>query len=284
MSGPNVDPLSYSSSTLLLNCEMKYYLKKVAKVEPDSDAPIDTLAMDVGSVLHRCLELCRHDLPGFKVKTLLDVCEEYGIPDDGHQRPMLWGMLRKYKDLHEKVGLRARAVEMELVDPDFVGYVDVILENPESGEWWITDLKTAASVSKFLRSRLHKDRQLNIYAEKIARMADYDLKGFRGCRYRVVTKTKIKAREGESFSKTSDRMYKSVRAYDFAIPLEALDPKTEGKHFDSLRKRQVSLWKGTRKPVRNLTYCEAYYRPCEYWSQCHGSEFSAEPKVVEVSV
>lgn len=276
----NIDPLSYSSSNLLLNCEMKYFHKKVAKTAPDSDSEQSTLAMDIGKVLHKCCEVTNHDLSGFKLGSMFEFMAEEEVPKQ--HGPLLWAMVRKYKDLHEKVGLTCKTPELKLQDPSFLGFIDAIMVEPEG--WWIVDLKTAGTLNRFLTSRLHRDRQLNLYAYK-ARMLriGFDAK-FLGCRYRVVTKSKIKQKIGETFESVNERMYKSISAYDFEIPRVLLDPKAEGRDFKKLRARQESLWKKTRLPTKNLTYCDSYFRPCEYWSQCHGSNYSDESEILETSV
>ena len=274
MTSETVEPLSYSSSNELLSCQQKYVYRKVQKVDRDVDAPMDTLAMDIGSTLHKCLEDCNHDLTGFEVETLFKVMKAYQVPSE--QGPMLWAMLRKYKELHLSSDVTCVSVEEEKKDEDYIGYVDAIMKDRDGG-LWITDLKTAAKISPFLTSRLPRDRQLNIYLHKLGK------EKFKGCKYRVVTKSTLKRRKDESFDYYSDRVYERIKAVEYTIPIELMTPDEEGERFKDLRNIQVDLWKG-KKPIRNFQNCDSYFRPCEYWSKCHGQIYSDEPKITEISI
>lgn len=278
MSVRTIEPLSYSSSNEILGCEQKYVFRKVQKVSKDEDAPLDTLAMDIGSTIHKCLEDCKHDLNGFDCETLLKEMKNYNVPEE--HGPMLWAMLRKYKVLHERSGLKCPNTEIKLEDEHYLGFIDLVLTDDDGG-WWITDLKTAASISKFLPSRLPMDRQLNIYAHKYVEKHD---EKFKGCRYRVITKAKLKRRQDESFKEFADRNFESITAVEYIIPKDIMLPEEAGEQFNSIRRLQRRLVTGAKKPIRNYNYCDSYFRPCDYWSRCHGENYSAKPRVIEVKV
>jgi hypothetical protein len=140
------------------------------------------------------------------------------------------------------------------------------------GKLWIVDIKTAASLNKFLEQRLPRDRQLNLYAAKAK------LENLAGCKYRVITKPKLKRKEDESFKAYADRISKSCKAVEYSIPIEAMDPEYSANEFKQLVRIQKGLQKG-KEPLRNYGYCESYFRPCEYWSKCHNSKFSDVSKV-----
>jgi len=267
-----VPPLSYSSMNELLGCEQKYCWRKVLEVEPDEDYKQETDAMDIGSVFHKCLELCKHDLNGFKFPTLIECIEEF--PDTLSVKthaPLLWAMLRRYKLLHEDAGLKPSHIELELLDPkDYKGYVDVVLE--EEKGYWITDIKTAASISRFLNSRLAGDRQLNLYVHYFEKIVKPD-KPILGCRYRAVTKSRLKQKKDETFKEFCNRIYAGINAYEYIIPIELMNPESAVNTFKKVQKRQKQLHK-TGVPVRNFNHCESYFRPCEFWSRCHGKKFS----------
>jgi len=282
MSLSNIDPLSYSSSNELIGCEQKYVYRKVLRVDRDADAPLDTLALDIGKVLHACLEDCCHDLHGFEMKRLRFFMEKAGLSAEHY--PLLKAMLKKYRDLNDLSGLVCHATEVEIRLDDFIGFVDLILtEQGKQGRWWISDVKTASSVSSFLISRLGRDKQLNLYTA----MIDPEKLGlcwetFAGCKYRVVTKSRIKRRKDEDDSSLTLRMYESIEAREFTVPKELLDPEGALANFKRQRERQVELWKNPDLAMRNHNYCESYFRPCEYWSQCHSCQFTEDSTITEI--
>jgi hypothetical protein len=276
---PLLPPLSYSSMNEILGCEQKYAFRKVLELEPDDDYAKETDAMDIGSVFHTCLELCEHDLKGFKFPTLVECIEEY--PDTLDLKthgPLLWAMLRRYKLLHEDMSLKPAHIELELLAPkEYKGYVDAVLED-ENG-YWITDIKTAATLSRFLRSRLADDRQLNLYVHWFNKILKPE-KPILGCRYRVVTKSRLKYKKVESFKQLSDRIFSGINAHEFVIPLNLMDPDSAYSTFKKVRVTQKKLHKDT-VPTRNFNHCESYFRPCEYWSRCHKKQFTDDFGVKE---
>jgi hypothetical protein len=201
--------------------------------------------------------------------------------DEAHTG-LLWAMLRKYKDLQEKTGLKVLKCEAELLEDEFLGFVDVVMEEPDGEGWWIVDVKTAGRLAPDLAARLPMDRQLNLYRLRAGSLGNPET--FLGCRYRVVTKSTAKRKSSESLKDYSDRLYRSISAVDFIIPRDVMKPEVIDENFRQLRKRQSQLVRKTRKPVKNFSYCFSYFRPCEYYSRCHGATFTSTPRVEEVSV
>ncbi len=105
---------------------------------------------------------------------------------------------------------------------------------------------------------------------------------FAGCKYRVVTKAKLKRRDDDTFKTYSDRFYKSVKALEFTVKVEDLEPNRIMEDFDQVRKLQIQLMGGRKKPIRNYNSCDSYYRPCDYWSRCHATHYTDDPVVEEV--
>lgn len=275
----SVPPLSYSSMNEILGCEQKYAFRKVLKVEQDDDYAQETDAMDIGSVMHKCLEDCYHDLTGFKITTLKREIEAYPQTLDFEQHgPLLWAMLRRYKVMHEALGLKAIAVETELTSSgEFKGFVDLVLD--EKDGIWVTDLKTAATISKFLLARLKDDRQLNLYVHYYKKLVK-PKKKILGAKYRVVTKSRLKRKKSETFAAFSNRIYDGIRAYEYTVPADILDTVTAVDAFKAVSKRQKQLHKNA-VATRNYGFCESFHRPCEFWSRCHGQNFTAESKVIQ---
>jgi hypothetical protein len=265
----------------MLGCEFKYTLRKIHKERRDPDAPMDTLALDLGCTLHDVLEAKRHELAGLHTSTLKAKMIERDV--DMEWYPMLWAMLGKYKDLHEKSGLYCELVEAPIKTDDFIGFIDAVMIDDDS-KWWIVDVKTAAMVNKFLPQTLPRDKQLNLYyAFFDPSEAGLNWDDFGGCRYRVVTKSKLKRKKDDTDSTYSKRMYESMQAVEYVIPKEVLNPEHAKEEFEKLRMRQKQLWELPQRAKRNYNNCVSYFRPCEYWSKCHGTEYSAEPRVQEIT-
>jgi hypothetical protein len=265
----------------MLGCEQKYVYRKVQKVGRDVDAPMDMLALDLGLVIHDCLELCKHDLSGFQASVLKTKMLERDV--DEHWYPMLWAMLRRYKDLHEKANLPTRLVEVEIRSEDFLGFIDVVLGDERA--WWIGDVKTAAQVNKFLPQMLPRDKQLNLYyAHFKPEEHGLDWCNFQGARYRVVTKSKLRRKKEDTDISYSKRMYEGIQAVEYVIPKEHMIPEASSLEFQKLRMRQKELWTLPQRARKNFANCVSYFRPCEYWSRCHGVEYSATPRVGVIEV
>jgi hypothetical protein len=274
-----VPPLSYSSMSEILGCEQKYAYRKVLKCEPDEDYSEQTDAMDLGKVLHKCLELCKHDLNGFKYPQLITEIEEYESLSPDTHGPLIWSMLRRYKHLHESVGLKPLHIELELTSKkEYTGFVDLVLE--EEKGIWITDIKTAAWASKFLPSRLSRDPQLNLYVHYYNKIMKPQ-KPILGCRYRVCTKTKLKRKKDESLKAYANRIYDSINSIEYVIPIEAMNPEEIVETtFKKARARQKALYKDG-VATKNFGYCDSYFRPCQFWSKCHGKQYSEDFGVEE---
>jgi hypothetical protein len=269
------DGLSPSSFALYMGCQRKYYHKKVAKTEIDSDASEDMEAFQVGKAFHKLLEDTKHTLSGLTVGQIRLTTASFGLDDNTHA-PLLFAMLRRYKECHEKAGLKAIAFEVPVETPDFFGIVDVILRDAQGG-WWIGDMKTSASFSPMLVPTLPRHPQLNLYAAHdylIAQNLEIKIENYKGCRYRLTTKSKLIRKKEETFKDYSDRIYKAVKSFDFLIPKDLMKPGViEAAHW-SARYEIDKVGDEIKRYTPNYGNCTMYHRPCEFWSQCHGSRYS----------
>lgn len=266
-------PLSYSSSSLLINCEERYAHYKIKKTPIDSDASRDTSAFSLGSAFHKVLEDTMHTRLDID-KNVTEACREHKVME----KSLVKAMVEVYLDMHELSGLECVFCEMEIKDQYLIGYIDAVLKDI-TGKWWITDLKTASRFSTDNANRLPRDTQLNLYAHfapRVAEALDLDLDKFSGVRYRTTTKAKLKQKKTESTEEYVERLKSGITSYDISIPKENMDVEGTWERHISNFNRAKELFEGAT-PKRNLTYCSSYFRPCEYWSQCHGVNFT-EPK------
>lgn len=268
--------VSYSSSGLFQSCARKFYHRKIKNTPIDPDANEDTTALRVGKCFHQILEDCMHKREFYKTPILKKAFIDNDITDDT-LKGLIMGMVKKYLILHEKQGLTVIAVEIKIGDETLIGYVDAIMVD-DGGGWYIVDLKTAGRLNNSLLSRLSKDPQLNIYSfytPQIAEMLKLDPKMFRGTRYRVTTKAQIKKNKKESLIEFVQRVFDRVESFDIFIPVESLIPAKTHSHFMRLREKMEELSEMKEEFVpQNFGNCEAYFKPCEYWSRCYGKTFT----------
>ncbi len=269
--------ISYSSSNTLQGCQRKFYHEKIAKTDHDPDFEDNSHALRTGKAFHEILEHSLHGRKKISKETINEVFASQDILDPTDQGLIL-GMVRKYLQLHSKSGLEVVGVEPQIGDGvDYIGFVDAIMVDSNMN-WWIVDLKTAAMLNNSLLSRLSKDPQLNIYAyfkSFLAEKYDLDVHKFAGVRYRVTTKARIKKNKKETFAEFVDRIADRVESYDIGIPASDLDPIGAYERLMSHLKVARSLESRDEEDIpQNFGYCESYFKPCPYWSDCYGSTFS----------
>ena len=260
-------PLSYSSASLLNNCEQRYWHYKVAATEKDSDFAEDYAAFDIGKTFHQVLEKNLHTRENLDL--LLDEsCKEFKTEEN---KEMIRAMLNVYLDMHEASGLKCVKCETAISSPEVIGFIDAIMVEPRGG-WFICDLKTAGRWMPSVLAKLPTDYQLNLYshfADGIADLLELDPSKFKGCLYRVATKTTISQKSNESDKAFYNRLYKTVKAFDIFVPKSSMDIEgVWGRHIEAFN-RSLELREGSI-PRRNYGQCESYFRPCPYWSNCHG--------------
>lgn len=271
--------LSHSSANLLRNCETKYFHHKVNNTEPDNDVATDNSHFDLGKAFHYINEVSMHKKP-VNISELLDYCiQEIGMKES--ERGLVHAMIIQYLRLRAKSEFEVVAVEYKIQNEWILGFIDLIEVLP-NGNWTISDLKTASSFYESKIPELPKDRQLNLYAsfyKEIAEKFNLDADKFIGVRYLVTTKSKAMPKKtikiSESYSDYVMRLVegKNVKSYAIFIPKELLDIEGVVKEHRELYEKSLELRNG--KPAnKNFTYCQAYFRPCEFFSKCHGMTFS----------
>jgi hypothetical protein len=266
--------LSYSSASLLLSCSQKYFFYKVRGLPPDSDFKEDDKALMIGKAFHQVLEKSNHVKSAAMGGLLKQACSTFNIEEE---QGMIHGMLLKYLECHELSGLRCHKSEFEMSNENFIGYIDGIFVDDKTEEFWIVDLKTASTFSPSITAKLHTNTQLNLYSYFSGEMAtqfNLDASKFAGTRYRVTTKTKIKRRAGEEYAKFVARCYESVDSFDCIIPKEIMRPEMAMAQHLRLFVESLKLRDCTSQPVQNFDNCLQYFKPCKYWSQCHGDLYT----------
>jgi len=239
----------------------------VSSTPKDSDVEENYAAFDIGKTFHEVLENNLHTRKDLD-KYLNKACKEYKTEDS---KLMIKAMLYKYLEVHEASGLTCVACELPISSKEVIGFIDAFMVDAFGG-WYICDLKTSGRWMPGIVARLATDYQLNLYsyfATLLAGVLELDPKKFRGCLYRVTTKTTISQKATEADETFFKRLCKTVKSYDVFIPVKHMDiSNTWARHLEAYE-RSMELRAG-EAPRRNYNYCESYFKPCPYWSNCHG--------------
>jgi len=279
--------MSYSSLKLIQNCQQKYVHHKILETPSDSDyTPSD--ALDVGTIFHRIMEISHHGTKGTLEAAFNKAVEETPCPEGWWQK--LHAMIRAYALTHKFSGLMVTALELEIQDGEYIGYVDAIMSEP-SGNWWIVDLKTTSRFEDHLLTSLPYDLQMAAYSSrylKIAQMLTLDPNKFKGCRYRTVTKPgPYKMGKNEDEQSFIDRMMNNITCTDIEIPKATLALMWDEyvQMENEAISKALAFAKGSKEnpqsvPLKNRNACIEWGKPCQFWSKCHhGVEFSNSKKL-----
>lgn len=274
--------LSYSSATLLKNCSQKYYLYKVAKVPKDPDAAEDNEAFNVGKAFHYILEESNHTENRLG-ELLAEAVKSFEVEEHA---AMIHAMLLRYLRLHQNSKLKVVKCELAVMNDIFEGFIDAVMSE-DSGAWWIVDLKTARTLADTTIARINHDTQLNLYSyfyKEIGEALGLDPEKFAGARYRVTTKSSLTQKAKEDYNAFVLRTAANIKSYDIIIPKEKMVMEDTYRNHVKLYYRAQNLFNGGEAPEKNMSYCDSFFRPCEYFSQCFGKTFTESKASAQVVI
>ena len=271
--------LSPSSFGEFTACNRKWFLRKVAKVAIDPDASEDYAAFNFGKAFHKALEDTKHNLESYTHAQTIAVCAEFGVVEP-EEVAMIFAMLGKYKQLHAIDNLKVVACETIINTPEFYGIVDAVMEDKD-GVLWIVDIKTAATWQTSNIATASSHPQLNLYAKYFDVLA-YGIgrkdAPFGGIRLRTTTKSKLIKKASESMPEYILRMMNGIKSNDLAIRKEDLNvDRISSQHLAAFARTSQAQACDSDKFAPNYGNCMSYFRPCNYYSQCHGRTFSDTP-------
>lgn len=272
--------LSYSSMNTINACEQKYFHYKILGSKKDPDFEDSFEAFNFGTAFHYVNEKTLHQYPKSKgeLETLLTFCQtKFDL--DTESRLKVKACLLKYWDMSSKSGLTCvpGGIELLVSNDEYVGYIDAVMWD-ENKNWWIVDLKTAGMLDKGTIAQLGKNEQLNLYSffqRQIAESLSLDPLKFMGCRYRVTLKSKMAYGKKDTDETFTKRVLATIKTYDYIVDKKELDPVSIYlKYKKAYDKSQKFRDKNTSHalPEKNYKACFDYFRPCEYWSNCHQGE------------
>lgn len=280
--------LSYSSASELRGCEQRYYHRKVAGTKQDSDYE-EGDAFSIGKAFHYILEHNRHEKPEKMGVWLRKCTREKDILLNPKYYALLSAMVLTYVKLHKKSRLKVVGVEDEIVEEDyFRGFIDVTLMDMK-GNWWLSDMKTFKYFDGSNIAALRRNVQLTLYsayAYQIAEKYGLDMEQFQGFMYRVVTKPGLKQTKHETQADYAKRLFRSCKAFQVEVPFELLDIDSIVEEHTRAQEIATMLIDDMKGPRKNYANCFSYFKPCPYWSKCHGGKTFTESqnmlKVLEV--
>ena len=262
--------LSYSSMSTLQSCEQKYAHYKVLNSPKDSDY-VESDALGLGKAYHQVLERTLHN--DYNDSLIIEAMSDHKV--DASDKDLLTIMIKKYVEFRKASGIKVVTCELALATSEYNGFIDYIAV--KGGEWYIGDLKTAGRHDETILSRLPLDPQLNLYAhfssELDIAVPEISGKRFAGCLYSQTTKSKAGTIKG---------LEAGVKVFEMFVPVESMNPDMIWSLFNEVHNRALELHAG-EAPRKNLGSCMAYFSPCQYFSQCHGKNFSENKFKITVS-
>ena len=167
--------LSFSQLAQAEQCPYSYYLTRIAGVEPKDNA-----FAQAGSLVHQILagwargEIAIHEMPvvwttGFP--TYITECFPPYLEAKGYRQKLRDSVSAYFQAFdgfpgYEIIGAE-QAFTSSLAGESFVGVIDLILRDRQTGEYVLVDHKSS-SLSSFKRSRHAMYRQLLLYSKYIA--------------------------------------------------------------------------------------------------------------------
>lgn len=267
--------LSPSSASILRGCEQKWVHYKVNDTKYDEDYE-EGDNLKIGKAFHWIIEQTEHKYPKRIVPYLKACTENEDILLEKDHYALIVGMVYSYTKYHAKSGLSIVAIEESIEDEKFNGHIDAIMKDKKD-RWWICDNKTFAYFSPSQVSQFANHIQMNLYsyfAPQLAEEHDLDMNKFMGCRLFITTKPRVKRKKDETIGEMAERLKELCATWDVEIPISNMDPNLHMYLHDKLHTRSIKLRTGNTAPSRNYDYCMSYFRPCQYWSNCHGSTYS----------
>jgi hypothetical protein len=187
----------------------------------------DREALDFGSLVHDGLEAYLNSGSIDEALKVVDECAAKAWADDQDKardsRCRAYAMIQAYankypsnEDGFEVVACEVEFAALPMVNPDtgkksrtFVnaGKIDAVFRNRASGFLWLVEHKTASRVDENYFDKLSMDMQINRYARVVQQRYGSPVEGVL---YNVLTKCKLKRKEGESPADFEERVEKAA--------------------------------------------------------------------------
>lgn len=274
--------LSNSMISEFKTCERKFVFSYVLNKDIDEDY-IQPKYFAFGNAFHEIMEEINHDPMKFTVEILNRVSDKHGL-DPVYEKSKLVQCVNLYLKEAPKSGLKVIATEVYFKNKN-AGTVDAIGVDKDNN-WWIIDLKTAASLSSLRVEMLSVDSQMALYAyhaddikKSVEDLLNVKLGDFLGIRLREVTKAKERKKKvEETFDQFYDRLspieYRELILKKEYIECEEVQfyMEVESERANDTIKRYVESGENIKCVPRNVRKCTDPITKeiCPYFKTCHG--------------
>lgn len=266
--------ITQSSLSCFMRCRQAYKWRYIDGIIPTAR----NKALDFGAAMHRALE---------SYWDLIDSGEDPKLTDTGLDDPFeaakLEGLFAGYCEkwlTEDRNGYRVISVEQEfnvlsknlaLPRVNLVGKVDGVVQDVESGWYYILEHKTASIVDDDYREQKALDEQTKLYALAISHTLDIPIAG---AIHDIIVKQKIRQKRGESAADFCERLRADVTDDNFVrIYIHFADGELDAFAME------------LDEQVRDVAQCECYYKctgacigrygACEYMPLCRAGSIES---------
>lgn len=264
--------ITHSSLQCFQSCHRKYKLRYMDCITPK----LKSNALEFGSAMHIALEeYFKYVRASQAFLDLTGTCDFTfdcsKILKDKVEASKLAGLLRGY--LHRwfnEDSTKYDIIEIEkefklkIVGNDFVGKIDGLVMEKETGKYYILEHKTASIVDESYVAQKEIDSQTLNYANAIQRVMGIEVSG---AIHDLITKQKIRQKKGESEDDFCQRLIDDVTDDNFArIRIDFTKEQLEDA-FGELQDQIEELWR-CRRFHKCTGACLGRFGACEYLPIC----------------
>lgn len=257
-------------------CKRKWFYKYIEKRDVDSNWKPSS-ALKIGRIVDACLTSWKED---YSLMTMERV-KSFGLEENASDEQIIKAAacLRAFYANFPR-NRRIIASQFELRDESYLGYVDAIIVDDQTGLWFEADYKTASDFDPMIEIKLKNDQQVSLYLEHagiIAFVLGLDMEKFGGFLYIEMSKSKQKMRltptktkEAMTFDEFNALIKDSQYRETVILPTDINKDAVSGFYFHAKDLEKIKAIEDAPMCQQN---CMAYHSPCEYYSACYGVEY-----------
>ncbi len=297
--------VTYSMLDMFRNCRKKCWWRYEEGVTPIAKA----WNLRFGTAVHQVLEVWHTNYN--VAETCLAIDELYPQrlfdPEEKRDFHLLYGMMKGYAQRYPAEEFDVICLEkkflVDIINPDtgaksrtfcLSGKVDGVIKMKDTGEYYLLEHKTAATIDGGYLEKLWTDFQLRLYVPAIEKELGITITGVL---YNILGKTRIRQRQGETDTEYEARKAASKTGkikrkvaeddFDFNERLEEFYSKPEAFHREKIyidrgaeRLLQAEVWELTQNILlarrtgiwyQNSTFCFHWNRACSYFPLCRSN-------------
>lgn len=264
--------ITYSSLQCFQSCHQKYKLRYMDCIVPKEKSN----ALEFGSAMHIALEqYFKHVRTSQAFLDLTGVCDFRfdcnkiltNKVEASKLAGLLAGYIRKwYSDdysNHDIIEIE-KEFKVRIVGNDFVGKIDGLLRNKETGKYYILEHKTASVVDEAYVAQKDIDSQTLNYANAIQMDMGIEVSG---AIHDIITKQKIRQKKGESEEDFCRRLEEDVTDDNFERIVVEFSPGQLEESLAELQSQMQELQE-CRRFHKCTGACLGRFGACEYLPIC----------------